>query len=526
MQRRISFPSIVLVFAIAVGGCSSDKNDNNNNQSPTSGIGGDTAPTSGTGGGTVPLADASGTTNDNRLDATVFDSGGQPDGNTADTSQPPVVDSGPVPSVDSGVPEVDTGTAPNDDDICQGVIVADADCDTSKAPFVFVHGTFGSGDNIANVAMLFGSNGYCQDRFVAVEYNSLGGSPQVALNALVDKVLAETGQDKIVLAGHSQGTAHCGTYMNTYASKVSHYISYSGRAAGPGDILTLGVSSDNDIGGAPSWPSGPNVTQVNLGEEDHFANAASVDAFVETWKFLYGEEPKYKTIQCGQDPVIVEGIAESFGDNVPVVGRMEVYELDYNGPPRDRGAPVMELTSDASGKVGPIELKRNVPYEFKAFGTDGTLIGYVYFAPFKRSNRLARFLKPSDNGLIAMGSTDNIVRSPNHVAMIGRYLGGAFRNDLNNRLLINGNQVLTEANAGRSDSVVGLFMYDGNQNGSSELGALFGPANFLVGTDLFIDATTPAWIDIEWEDPVNGYGVTKMKIPNWPSNEALNLIYF
>ena len=66
------------------------------------------------------------------------------------------------------------------DELCP-VIVADADCDTSKRPFVFVHGTYGSGDNIANVAMLFGSNGYCQDRFVAVEYNSLGGDPLDAL---------------------------------------------------------------------------------------------------------------------------------------------------------------------------------------------------------------------------------------------------------------------------------------------------------------------------------------------------------
>jgi hypothetical protein len=47
---------------------------------------------------------------------------------------------------------------------------------------VFVHGTYGSGDNIGNVALLFGSNGYCQDRFVAVEYNSLGGSPLADLD--------------------------------------------------------------------------------------------------------------------------------------------------------------------------------------------------------------------------------------------------------------------------------------------------------------------------------------------------------
>ena len=49
------------------------------------------------------------------------------------------------------------------------VVVKDADCDKSRRPIVFVHGTYGSGDNIAHVANLFGSNGFCPDRFVAIE---------------------------------------------------------------------------------------------------------------------------------------------------------------------------------------------------------------------------------------------------------------------------------------------------------------------------------------------------------------------
>ncbi len=405
------------------------------------------------------------------------------------------------------------------------VIVADADCDTSKRPFVFVHGTFGSGDNIANAAMLFGSNGYCQDRFVAVEYNSLGGNPIADLDALIDKVLAETGADKVELAGHSQGTMHCGTYMSdpARAAKVAHYINYSGMTA-PEGIPTLSISSNNDLGGGPIHPSGPDVTQVTLGEEDHFANAASRNAFIATWEYLYGEAPQYTTIQCGEDPVTVEGIAETFGDNVPVAnGRMEIYELGDS--PRSRGEPAFTLTSDAKGHIGPVRLKRNVPYEFKAFDTAGRLVGYVYFAPFKRSNRLVRFLKPSDNWLISLLSTDRVVRGPNHAAVVGRYLGGAFRADLANSLKIDGNEVLTNENAGRSDSVVGLFMYDGNRNGTSELGSLF-TAPFIVGTDVFMDAAIPEWIDLEWNDPTNGAGPTSMKIPNWPSSQALTLVYF
>ena len=73
--------------------------------------------------------------------------------------------------------------------------------------------------------------------------------------------------------------------------------------------------------------------------------------------------------------------------------------------------------------------------------------------------------------------------------------------------------------------LVGLFMYDGNKNGESELGLLF-KAPFIAGTDVFMDASTPAWIDLEWNDPTNGAGTTSMRIPNWPSSQALTLVYF
>ncbi len=419
------------------------------------------------------------------------------------------------------------GDGSSTDELCP-VVVSDADCDTSKRPFVFVHGTFGSGDNIANVAMLFGSNGYCQERFVAVEYNSLGGDPIAQLDELIDQVLADTGFDQVELAGHSQGTGHCGTYMSdpARAAKVAHYINYSGITVAPAEIPELALSSNNDLGGATILPVADNITGVNLGEEDHFAVAASRDAFVETWKFLYGEEPEYTTIQCGDKTVTVDGIAETFADNVPVSGTLEVYELDYDGDPRERGEPALVIHSDATGRSEPMQLKRNVPYEFKAFDQDGVLVGYVYFAPFKRSNRLIRLLKPSDNAMIASQSTDHLVRGPDTVAIVARYLGGAFRWDLDNTFKVNGEEMLTEENAGRNDSVVGFFMYDANQNGQTELGADFGPSTFLVGTDVYIDATEPAWISLKFHDPTSGEPPVAMKIPNWPSDQALILLYF
>ncbi len=87
-------------------------------------------------------------------------------------------------------------------DAC-GVVVKDADCDKTLRPFVFVHGTYGSGDNFAHVAALLTSNGYCPDHIVAAEYNSLGDQPGAdctapntpqgcgKIDAVVDAVLAK-----------------------------------------------------------------------------------------------------------------------------------------------------------------------------------------------------------------------------------------------------------------------------------------------------------------------------------------------
>jgi hypothetical protein len=48
-----------------------------------------------------------------------------------------------------------------------------------------------------------------------------------------------------------------------------------------------------------------------------------------------------------------------------------------------------------------------------------------------------------------------------------------------------------------------------------------------LGTDAFFDASTPAWVEIEFNDPITSdAGPTTVKIPNWPSSEALNLVYF
>lgn len=426
------------------------------------------------------------------------------------------------------------------------VVVKESDCDKSLRPFVFVHGTYGSGDNFAHVAALLGSNGYCQERIVGVEYNSLGdkpgnkceGNPLPAgcgkIDDVVNAVLAKYPEfDQVDLAGHSQGTAHCGTYLSdpAQAAKVAHYINFSGVPA-VGDVATLSLSSHHDLGGSPHHATGTNVQQVTLDDEDHFAVAASRRSFVALYNYLKGEAPQYEEVQCGEEEASIEGIAESFADNVPILGKAEVRPV--GATPDSPGELVPMPAPDPDGHFGPIKVKRGVAYEIKGFDEAGNLIGYQYFTPFKRSNHLVRLLSPSSNPLIAGASTDHIVRDAGHVALVGRWAGGAFRQDLGASLLVDGKEVLTSGNAGAdafsasglNGGVVGFFMCDADGNKQTDLGLYYsGP--FLAFTDVYMDATKPKFIELKFtpgsEDP-NASGT--VKIGNWPSTPATVLAMF
>ncbi len=451
---------------------------------------------------------------------------------------PPTATATLPPSPSPTAAPTDTATVaptatPTVDPLCP-VVVRDADCDRTQRPFVFVHGTFGSGDNFAHVARLLGSNGFCQDRIIAIEYNSLGDMPAAngQIDAAIDAILAATGFTQVDLAGHSQGTRHCGEYLSVpeQAAKVANYINFSGSPE-VGDVPTLSISSEQDIGNTPRHATGTNVTVVTLKDEDHFAVAASRRAFIALYEYLRGEAPQYTEVQCGEPLVTVEGIAESFADNVPQAGTLEIREL--GDVPRAEDPPVYTLTLDAAGRFGPIELKRDAFYEIKGFDAEGELVGYQYFTPFKRSNRLVRVLGPSPNPAIRALSTDLVVRGPGHAALIARWDGGGFRHDLGASLTIDGVEVLTSENAGEEalatpaldGGVVGFFMYDANTNAQTDLG-LVASAPFLSFTDVFLDAATPRFLEVRFtagsEDP--SIVDQTLRIPNWPSDGALMLM--
>jgi pimeloyl-ACP methyl ester carboxylesterase len=474
-------------------------------------------------------------------------------------------------------------------------VVDEASCDKTLRPFVFVHGTYGSGSQFAHIAELLASNGYCPERIVSVEYNSLGDKPGADcavgdggvntpqgcgnIDAVVTKILAANpGFTQVDMAGHSQGTSHVGTYIGLHADKIAHYVNFSGVPDVLG-VQTLSLSSLIDIGGKPNHamtstgsicpapgdagvPEGGaagdaspdagladgaapeagtapcNVTQVTFPNMVHYTLSTSKDSFIQVYRFLNGKDPRYTDVQCGPDPVTVEGIAETFADNVPVPGKVEVRAI--SSTPRPTTTPDMVLTLDAKGHFAA-QLKRNVFYEFAGYDATGKLTNHQYFTPFKRTNRLVRFLSPSSSksssvgALIAASSTDKATKDPNSSTIVVLWAGGAFRQDLGASLKVNGTEVLTPENAGATalmnsslgGGVSALFMEDKNKNGKTDLG-LVDSAAFIAFTDVFIDAKTPNLVELTFTPGSEDTTVVDQKavFSNWPStNQIINLTF-
>ena len=144
--------------------------------------------------------------------------------------------------------------------------------------------------------------------------------------------------------------------------------------------------------------------------------------------------------------------------------------------------------SDAKGRVPPFQLKRNVQYELQASDASGKVLARLYYTPFKRSNHLVRLLGPSTDAATLDASTGQVATGAGFSATLVRYLGGAFRHDFMETLSVTGgNDLLTDMTAGRTMVSVGLYMSDQNKNGKSDYGKSF-TSNFLVGTDVFLDA--------------------------------------
>ena len=395
-------------------------------------------------------------------------------------------------------------------------------------PVVFVHGFLASGDTWAGQVMRFSSNGYCADRLYAFDWNTLAqGSDNAALlDKFIDSVLTLTKASKINLIGHSAGGGLSYTYLsnNQRASKVERYVHIGSNVqsspAGNGSVPTLNIWSPQDL-----IVQGGNIvgaTNVKLDGKDHYQVATCEEAFEAIYSFFNGgRKPDFTDIQP-ESTVKISGRVLTLGENQPRTGaEIRLYEVDPNTGFRKGTASDHTINTDLRGNWGPVEVKKSAFYEFEVnTKIPGDRVVYYYREPFVRSNPLVylRTLPPANSfvGLLLSGLPNSANQSL--VTVFASSQGITAGRD---SLLVNNQLVSTQTLTPPSKNAIALFMYDGNNNGQTDLTpiGLFAQFPFLVGADMFFSTSPRSTISCRLNKSV-------LNIENKPSSSGISIVVF
>ncbi len=284
-------------------------------------------------------------------------------------------------------------------------------------PVVFVHGGAGSAAQYMTQAMRFASNGYPEDLFYAFEYPGVAPHDPAALDAFIDNVLAETGQDQVYLVGHSMGTfvgVNASTYTGylhtpEYAAKVAKYIGIDGATAEtcPGDVPCMGIF-DNEADGV----LGENTAY--LPDQEHVESATSRASFALQFEFLTGLEPDVTEVVPQEGRVQVSGRAVLFPANTGTEGgTLEIWEIDPTTGFRSSDAPLETFAIGADGHWGPAGLDPQAHYEMALMRPDRQDM-HFYRQPIVRNTGFVRLnASAADSQILA-----NTNAGPNHSTLV------------------------------------------------------------------------------------------------------------
>lgn len=386
-------------------------------------------------------------------------------------------------------------------------------CDITRRPIVFAHGFLAAGDTFANHAMRFEANGYCLDRIVAFDWNTLDQAHDNAgdLDAAIDAVLAATGADRVDLAGHSAGGGLGYTYLSTpsRAAKVAHYAhigshGQEGPAGAEGEVATLNLWSEADLI-IETKGDIPGATNVKLADADHYSVATSAESFDAVYRFFNDGEAPTTTDIVPHETRTLQGKVLTLGENlIGVNATVDIYACDPATGFRQNDTPTATLLTDAMGQWGPFEATDGAYYEFHVHSDqpDDRPIHY-YFEPFKRSNPLVYLRTLPGPGSLAGSllsslpqpdtSSTLVVFSASHAMLAGT-----------DSLTIDGTELLTAESATVEDTLLALFLYDVNENGETDgdPAAIFGVIPFLNGTDIHIPAEEPQSVTLIFNERV------------------------
>jgi pimeloyl-ACP methyl ester carboxylesterase len=395
-------------------------------------------------------------------------------------------------------------------------------CTSTRRPVVAAHGFIASGDTWAPHARRFMANGYCRDDVRAFDWNSVSaftGTSDVQVSelaAFIDRVLEETGAERVDLIGHSAGGGIAYDYLADAdrASHVAHYAHVgsfpkAGPAGPEGEVPTLNVWSEGDmaIEDKADIPGATNLRQV---EADHYGVATNAETFEAIFAhFNAGELPSVVDAPP-KETSMLWGRVVTFGENTPIDGQLTIYRLDAATGDR-LGEPVMDAAIPEGGYWGPMIADAEVPYEFEIVEPGNRPVHY-YAEPYASDNPLVylRGFPGEDSlvGLLLAGLPFDDVRAMVVVFSSSRAL--TFGED---SLKVDDVEILSADNAAPENSSIAFFLYDDDEDGESSYAPveLFQSFPFLAGVDMALTATPGRNFTID----LNGRQVV---VPAWPSD--------
>ena len=400
-------------------------------------------------------------------------------------------------------------------------------------PVIFVHGGSGSGAQFESQQMRLTSNGFPQRYINVLEYDTFTPLDEsidevhASLDALIERVKAETGEQQVDILGHSRGTTVMHAYLASpeRAANVRQYVNIDGRTADapPGGVETLAIwAGTRTLGGDDDTVRQITGAQnVTIPNQTHVQVATSEESFKPIFKFLIGQGPDTTNIKQGKKKVTVSGRAVVFPQNtsVPAGTELELWRLKPATGERKGRKPVEEPGLGADGSWGPLKLLRGKRYEFALLRADGS-VHHLYPEPFRRNDRLVRLLSSIPGEGIESLLTFDAASTGMVITRYKEMWGDAgAESDV---LTVNGNNVVTPALSPVSNTTNAVFVADFNEDGATDLSApnpVLSSLPFLTGADVFVPAASPPNDTVEVRLKSRGKGPARsLNFPNFPSS--------
>ncbi|MEO2203549.1 alpha/beta fold hydrolase [Paenibacillus pabuli] len=165
---------------------------------------------------------------------------------------------------------------------------------TERTPVVFVHGLTGSDSNFTFIESYLRGQGWSSDELFAIDLPSKQGNQllnSAAISQFVDRVLEETGHNKVNIVAHSMGGANSLYYILNRggSSKVDKLVTLGGAnrlttTSAPQGVTVTSIYSTSDtiVSPALSRLSGANNIQVSLVSHVGLLFNSRVNALIKT----------------------------------------------------------------------------------------------------------------------------------------------------------------------------------------------------------------------------------------------------